>query len=164
MGDSLMRIERCSESIKVATLAVSTPWLDREKRKNPPSNQGLWPGAVGRNCADRPAGPAITGAGLGPSSTPAGIPSNGSDGEGCWGEEAAGTHSDFGVGVVRVVAVPEGGAAVVGSLIQESAQQLNDPLSGTVALQRAIDSNNIKAPEVPSLNSPTGKGKKQPKG
>jgi hypothetical protein len=42
-------------------------------------------GAVGRGCADRAAGPPITGAGLDPSCTPAGIPSSGSDGEGCWG-------------------------------------------------------------------------------
>jgi hypothetical protein len=47
-------------------------------------------GAVGRGCADRAAGPPITGAGLDPSCTPAGIPSNGSDGEGCWGEKQPG--------------------------------------------------------------------------
>jgi hypothetical protein len=73
-------------------------------------------GAVGRGCADRAARPPITGAGLDPrvcdpSCTPAGIPSNGSDGEGCWGGETAGTDANVGVDIVRVVAVPEGGAA-----------------------------------------------------
>ena len=51
---------------------------------------GQWAGVVrivralarGRPCQR---GSPITGAGLDPSSTPAGIPSNGSDGEGCWG-------------------------------------------------------------------------------
>jgi hypothetical protein len=33
LGDSLMSIDRCSESIKAATLAVSTLWVDGEKRK-----------------------------------------------------------------------------------------------------------------------------------
>jgi hypothetical protein len=58
-------------------------------------------------------GPVITGAGLDPSCTPAGIPPSGSDGEGCWGEETAGANAVVGVDVGRVVAVPVGGAAVV---------------------------------------------------
>jgi hypothetical protein len=87
-------------------------------------------GAVGRCCADRAAGPPITGAGLDPSCTPDGIPSNGSDGEGCWGGEAAGTDANVGVDVVRVVAVPEGGAAVVRFVEPgAAAQQLGDPPS-----------------------------------
>jgi len=70
-------------------------------------------GAVGRACADQPAAPVITGAGLDPSCAPAAIPCDGSDGEGCWGRGRAGKQTDVGVVVVRVVAVPEGGAGVV---------------------------------------------------
>jgi hypothetical protein len=72
----------------------------------------------------------ITGAGLDPSCTPAGIPSNGSDGEGCWGGETAGTDANVGVDIVRVVAVPEGGASVVRIVDPRApAQQLGDPPS-----------------------------------
>jgi hypothetical protein len=72
----------------------------------------------------------ITGAGLDPSCAPAGIPSNGSDGEGCWGGEAAGTDANVGVVSVRVVAVPEGGAGVVRIVDPRApAQQLGDPPS-----------------------------------
>ena len=72
----------------------------------------------------------ITGAGLDPSCTPAGIPSNGSDGEGCWGRETAGTDAHIGVEVVRVVAVPHGRAGVVRIVDPgPAAQQLNDPPS-----------------------------------
>jgi hypothetical protein len=46
--------------------------------------------------------------GLDPSGAPAGIPSNGSDGEGCWGEETAGANAVVGVDVGRVIAVPVG--------------------------------------------------------
>jgi len=46
--------------------------------------------------------------GLDPSGAPAGIPSNGSEGEGCWGEEAAGANAVVGVDVDRVIAVPVG--------------------------------------------------------
>ena len=67
---------------------------------------GQWAGVVR-------IGKPITGAGLDPSCTPAGIPSNGSDGEGCWGEETAGANTVIGVDVGRVVAVPVGGAAIV---------------------------------------------------
>ena len=79
---------------------------------------GQWAGAVrivrslarGRPCQR---GSPITGAGLDPrvcdpSGTPAGIPSNGSDGEGCCGEETAGANAVVGVDVGRVVAVPVG--------------------------------------------------------
>jgi hypothetical protein len=84
-------------------------------------------GAVGRGCADRavagsgqalPAGFADHRSGSGPSGldprvydpsgAPAGIPSNGSDGEGCWGEETAGANAVVGVDVGRVIAVPVG--------------------------------------------------------
>jgi hypothetical protein len=72
----------------------------------------------------------ITGAGLDPSCTPVGIPSNGSDGEGCWGRETAGTDAHIGVEVVRVVAVPHGRAGVVRIVDPgPAAQQLNDPPS-----------------------------------
>ena len=72
----------------------------------------------------------ITGAGLDPSCAPAGIPSNGSDGEGCWGGETAGTDANVGVDIVRVVAVPEGGAGVVRIVDPRApAQQLDDPPS-----------------------------------
>jgi len=72
----------------------------------------------------------ITGAGLDPSGAPGGIPSTGSDGKGCWGEETAGAHADIGVDVARVVAVPEGGAAVVRFVEPgAAAQQLDDPPS-----------------------------------
>ena len=72
----------------------------------------------------------ITGAGLDPSCTPDGIPSNGSDGEGCWGEETAGPKTNVGVDVGRVIAVPDGGAAVVGFVEPgATAQQLGDPPS-----------------------------------
>jgi len=72
----------------------------------------------------------ITGAGLDPSCAPAGIPSSGSDGEGCWGRETAGTDAHIGIEVVRVVAVPEGGAGV-DRIVDPgpAAQQLNDPPS-----------------------------------
>jgi hypothetical protein len=79
---------------------------------------GQWAGVVrivlslarGKPCQR---GSPITGAGLDPSCTPAGIPSSGSDGEGCWGEETAGANADVGTDVGRMVAVPVGGAAVV---------------------------------------------------
>ena len=75
-------------------------------------------------------GPVISGAGLDPSSAPAGIPSCGSDGEGFWGEETAGAHAVVGVDVGRVVAVPVGGAAVVRFVEPgAAAQQLGDPPS-----------------------------------
>ncbi len=80
--------------------------------KSPPTSQVMGPGAVGRACADQPAEPAITGAGLDPSCAPTAIPCGGSDGEGCWGRGTARTQTDVGVVVVRVVAVPEGGAAL----------------------------------------------------
>jgi hypothetical protein len=79
---------------------------------------GQWAGAVrivrslarGRPCQR---GSPITGAGLDPrvydpSGAPAGIPSNGSDGEGCWGEETAGANAVVGVAIGRVIAVPSG--------------------------------------------------------
>ena len=79
---------------------------------------GQWAGVVrivrslarGRPCQR---GSPITGAGLDPwvcdpSCTLAGIPSNGSDGEGCWGEEAAGANAVVGIDVDRVIAVPVG--------------------------------------------------------
>ena len=84
---------------------------------------GQWAGVVRivRSLAqDRPCqrGSPITGAGLDPrvhdprvydpSGAPAGIPSNGSDGEGCWGEETAGANAVVGVDVGRVIAVPVG--------------------------------------------------------
>ena len=96
---------------------------------------GQWAGAVrikrrqGRFRPDLPGSP-ITGAGLDPSCTPVGITSSGSDGEGCWGRETAGTDADVGVDIVRVVAVPEGGAGVV-RIVDPRAptQQLDDPPS-----------------------------------
>jgi len=101
---------------------------------------GQWAGVVrivrplarGRPCQRLSS---ITGAGLDPrvcdpSGTPAGIPSNGSDGEGCWGGEADGTDANVGVDVDRVVAVPEGGAGVVRIVDPRApAQQLGDPPS-----------------------------------
>ena len=79
---------------------------------------GQWAGVVrivrslarGRPCQR---GSPITGAGLGPwvcapFFTPAGIPSSGSEGEGCWGEEAAGANAVVGVDVDRVIVVPVG--------------------------------------------------------
>ena len=79
-------------------------------------------GAVGRGCADRaavgsgqalPAGIADHRSGSGPSGldpsyAPVGITSSGSDGEGCWGRETAGTDADVGVDIGRVIAVPSG--------------------------------------------------------
>ena len=75
-------------------------------------------------------GAPITGAGLDPSCTPAGIPSNSSDDEGCWGSETAGAETNGVVGVARVVAVPDGGAAVM-RVVEPgaTAQQLGDPPS-----------------------------------
>ncbi len=90
----------------------------------------------------------ITGAGLDPrvcdpSGAPAGIPSNGSDGEGCWGGETAGTDAHIGIEVVRVVAVPEGGAGVVRIVDPGlAAQQLGDPpsrLNQAHGLEEQID-------------------------
>jgi hypothetical protein len=103
---------------------------------------------VGRRCADRRGATwrrpgarvvPITGAGLDPSCTPAGIPSNGSDGEGCWGRETAGTDADVGVVVVRIVAVPHGRTAVVGIVDPgAAAQQLNDPPSTSPYAHREL--------------------------
>jgi hypothetical protein len=95
--------------------------------KSPPTSQVMGPGAVGRACADQPAAPVITGAGLDPSCAPTAIPCGGSDGEGCWGRGTARTQTDVGVVVVRVVAVPEGGAGVV-RVVEPgaAAQQLGD--------------------------------------
>ena len=78
--------------------------------------------AVGWGSADRadagsgqalPAGIADHRSGSGPwvcdsSGAPAGIPSRGSGGDGCWGEEAAGANAVVGVDVDRVIAVPVG--------------------------------------------------------
>jgi len=87
----------------------------------------------------------ITGAGLDPrvcdpSCTPAGIPSNGSDGEGCWGRETAGTDAHSGIEVVRVIAVPHGRAGV-DRIVDPgpAAQQLNDPPSPTNQAHRALE-------------------------
>ena len=74
------------------------------------TSQVMRPRGVCGSCADSPAGPVITGAGLDPSSAPAGIPSNGSDGEGCWGEETAGANAVVGVDVGRAVAREESAA------------------------------------------------------
>jgi hypothetical protein len=106
----------------------------------------------------------ITGAGLDPrvcdpSGTPAGIPSNGSDGEGCWGGEAAGTDANGGVVSVRVVAVPEGGAGVVRIVDpRAAAQQLGDPPStATYARIRGgwveRQQKSFEAPAAPSRSS-----------
>ena len=54
----------------------------------------------------------ITGAGLDPSCTPVGIPSNSSDGEGCWGRETAGTDAHIGVEEARALADPHGRTGV----------------------------------------------------
>ena len=120
-------------------------------------------------------GAPITGAGLDPrvsdpSCTPVGIPSNSSDGEGCWGRGTAGTDAHIGLEVVRVVAVPHGRAGVVGIVDPgTAAQQLNDPPSPlNQAHRRAGDgwvSNKILAPSGAKTNSrnPTAKGKKQPR-
>jgi hypothetical protein len=64
----------------------------------------------------------ITGAGLDPSGTPVGFPSNGSGGEGCWGETAD-AEPNVVVKVARVVAVPVGRAAVVGFVEPGAAAQ-----------------------------------------
>jgi hypothetical protein len=125
---------------------------------------GQWAGVVrivrplarGRPCQR---GSPITGAGLDPSSTPAGIPSNGSDGEGCWGGEAAGTDANVGVDIVRVVAVPEGGAGVVRIVDPRGpAQQLGDPpSSATYAPIRGAwlerNEKSFEAPAAPSRSS-----------
>ena len=102
---------------------------------------GQWAGAVrivrslarGRPCQR---GSPITGAGLDPSGAPAGIPSSGSDGEGCWGEETAGANAVVGVDVGRVIAVPVGGAGVVRFVEPgTAAQQLGDPPSDVTVLR-----------------------------
>ena len=111
-------------------------FLHKEPTRQPRSGAvGQWAGAVrivrrqARFRPDLPGSP-ITGAGLDPSCAPVGIPSNGSDGEGCWGEETAGANAVVGVDVGRVVAVPVGGAAVVGFVEPgTTAQQLDDPPS-----------------------------------
>ena len=101
----------------------------------------------------------ITGAGLDPSCAPAGIPSNGSDGEGCWGGETAGTDANVGVDVGRVVAVPEGGAGVVRIVDPRApAQQLGDPPStATYARIRGEwverHQKSFEAPAAPSRSS-----------
>ena len=82
----------------------------------------------------------ITGAGLDPSCTPVGIPSSGSDGEGCWGRETAGTDAHIGIEVVRVIAVPHGRAGVVRIVDPgPAAQQLNDPPSTTNQAHGALE-------------------------
>jgi len=99
-----------------------------------PGSCGL--GAAGRCCADRRAGRGRspervwTLGSVDPSCTPAGIPSNSSDDEGCWGGETAGTETNGVVGVARVVAVPDGGAAVM-RVVEPgaAAQQPGDPPS-----------------------------------
>jgi hypothetical protein len=94
-----------------------------EGSKSPPNHPGHeGHGAVSRGCADR----AVAGSGQ---ALPAGIadhrsgsvplglcpffhsrwnPFHGSEGEGCWGEEAAGANAVVGVDVDRVIAVPVG--------------------------------------------------------
>ncbi len=90
------------------------------------------PSARGRPCQRLSP---ISGAGLDPrvcdpSCTPVGIPSSGSDGEGCWGRETAGTDAHIGIEVVRVVAVPVGAARQMRFFEPgTAAQQLNDPPS-----------------------------------
>ena len=130
---------------------LRTPCMAKERRKT--CQPGKSPGWIFRSCADRRpradtgTGPGpwlllqtcrgrmrqpvpITGAGLDPSGAPGGIPSTGSDGKGCWGEETAGAHADIGVDVARMVAVPEGGATVVRIVDPgAAAQQLGDPPS-----------------------------------
>ena len=140
---------------------------------------GQWAGVVrivrplarGRPCQRRSP---ITGAGLDPrvcdpSGAPAGIPSNGSDGEGCWGGEAAGTDANVGVDVDRVVAVPEGGAGVVRIVDPRApAQQLGDPPStATYAHQRGMGGATSKIirgaygaiPQQPTASEPTARAK-----
>ena len=115
----------------------------------------------------------ITGAGLDPSCTPVGIPSNSSDGEGCWGGEAAGTDANVGVDSVRVVAVPVGGAGVVRIVDPRApAQQLGVPpscINQAQGMARGADRNKkFLAPAAPRHNSQTAasqqpRAKKQPR-
>ena len=99
-------------------------------KKGPPDQPGLAAWGSGRHLCGSTGGPVITGAGLDPSCAPAGIPSSGSDGEGCWGGETARADADVGGVVVRVVAVPHRRAGVVGSVVPRPAgQQLGDPPS-----------------------------------
>jgi hypothetical protein len=132
------------------------------------------PSARGRPC--RRWSP-ITGAGLDPrvcdpSCTPVGIPSNSSDGEGCWGRETAGTDAHRGIEVVRVIAVPHGCAGVDWIVDPgPAAQQLNIPPSSVNQAQgMARGANRNKkflAPAAPRHNSQTAacqqpRVKKQP--
>ena len=120
-------------------------WSRRGAGKKNGAGLGPWPtrhpaGAVRiRDCAGcgRSHGrkTRITGAGLDPSGTPAGFPSNGSGGEGCWGE-AADAEPNVVVAVAGVVAVPVGRAAVVGFVEPgAAAQQLGDPPMPTYSLR-----------------------------
>jgi len=103
--------------------------------KGPPDQPGLAAWGSGRHLCGFSGGPVITGAGLDPrvcdpSCTPAGIPSSGSGGEGCWGGETARADADVCVVEVRLVAVPHRRAGVVGSVVpRPAAQQLGDPPS-----------------------------------
>jgi hypothetical protein len=110
---------------------VVTGWVGLREARSEKAHQLPGHAATGQRAGLVRIGEPITGAGLDPSCAPAGIPSNGSDGEGCWGRgTAAGTQADVGVVVVRVVAVPVGGAAVVRFVEPgAAAQQLGDPPS-----------------------------------
>jgi hypothetical protein len=78
----------------------------------------------------------ISGTGLDPSGAPAGIPSNGSDEEGCWGETTE-AETDVVVAVVQVPPVPIGRSAVPGIVVpRAAAQQLGDPPQFTITWAR----------------------------
>jgi hypothetical protein len=86
--------------------------------------------------ADVRIGVPISGTGLDPSCAPAGIPSNGSDGEGCWGDNTE-AETDVVVAVVLVPPVALGRSAVPRVVDpRAAAQQLGDPPRLTIALAR----------------------------
>jgi hypothetical protein len=77
--------------------------------------------------------------GLDPSCAPAGIPSNSSDGEGCWGGNTE-AETDVVLAVVLVPPVPVGRSAVPRVVVpRAAAQQLGDPPHITPALARRRD-------------------------
>ncbi len=84
-------------------MLLGNPLVVFIKMKAPPDQPGHQAWGSGRHLCGFTGMPVITGAGLDPSCTPAGIPSSGSHGEGCWGGGTARTQTVVGVVVVRVV-------------------------------------------------------------
>jgi hypothetical protein len=145
---------------------------------------GQWAGAVrivrslarGRPCQQ---GSPITGAGLDPrvcdpSGTPAGIPSNGSDGEGCWGEKLPGRTPTLVLTLSGWLLFRKAARALCGLLIHEpprsgwATRPQPQPMrirGGWVERhQKSFEAPTAPSPKQPTASEPTARAKPTARG